>query len=321
MSHVRFLMLVGLPGSGKSYYANLLKEKFDNVHVFSSDELRLEMTGDENNQNKNGEVFNELHKRIKQCIRENRDKSTLVIYDACNISYKRRMAFLRELKNYECRKICMFIYKPYVECLADSEKRAQNGGRYVPEEVIDRMHKNIYVPYYFEGWDTILMRDYSKSDEPKSIPELFYGENGLCKIPHDNPHHEFTIGDHCVATMMNLIHSRSNYSDNRLILAGLLHDIGKRYTKSFIDSKGEKSETAHYYQHHLVGAYDAIEHIPKGHENERFEVANLIQYHMFPFFWNKEVNNNKVNDKYKKMWGERFYERIMLLHKADRLAH
>jgi hypothetical protein len=49
-------------------------------------------------------------------------------------------------------------------------------------------------------------------------------------------------------------------------------------------------------------------------------VATLIRWHMQPYFWEKD-NNEKLHDKYNKLWGEDLYKAIMLLHKADRAAH
>ena len=41
---------------------------------------------------------------------------------------------------------------------------------------------------------------------------------------------------------------------------------------------------------------------------------------MFPYFWEKD-NNTKMQSKYKKLWGDELYGKIMLLHKADMEAH
>ena len=58
-----FIMLVGLPASGKSTYAEKLRK--DGYHIHSSDKIREELTGDVNSQDKNTDVFVELHKRVK----------------------------------------------------------------------------------------------------------------------------------------------------------------------------------------------------------------------------------------------------------------
>ena len=63
----KFIMLVGLPASGKSTYAERLKEK--GYHIHSSDKIREELTGDVNSQDKNIDVFAELHKRVKMICR------------------------------------------------------------------------------------------------------------------------------------------------------------------------------------------------------------------------------------------------------------
>lgn len=84
-----FVMMVGLPASGKSTYAKELAEEMKAV-ICSSDAIRKELYDDENSQNNNEEVFKLLHSRIKECLREGKN----VIYDATNINSKRRRAFL-----------------------------------------------------------------------------------------------------------------------------------------------------------------------------------------------------------------------------------
>lgn len=62
-----FVMMVGLPGSGKSTYAKELADEMRAV-ICSSDAIREELRGDENSQDKNEEVFKILHSRIKECL-------------------------------------------------------------------------------------------------------------------------------------------------------------------------------------------------------------------------------------------------------------
>ena len=83
-------MLCGLSGSGKSEYAKQLKEQLPNTYIFSSDELREELCGDINDQKHNPQVFQELHRRIKSCLKNGCN----AIYDATNTKSKLRIAFL-----------------------------------------------------------------------------------------------------------------------------------------------------------------------------------------------------------------------------------
>ena len=57
-----FIMLVGLPGSGKS----TLIKRYKEYKVHSSDDIREELTGDVNRQDINNLVFKALHKRVKE---------------------------------------------------------------------------------------------------------------------------------------------------------------------------------------------------------------------------------------------------------------
>lgn len=55
-----FYMMVGLPGSGKSFTA----ESIPNAVTHSSDAIRAEVLGDENDQTQQDLVFQTLHKRV-----------------------------------------------------------------------------------------------------------------------------------------------------------------------------------------------------------------------------------------------------------------
>lgn len=205
------VMMVGLPASGKSTIAyNLAKE--NNYIVFSSDALREELYLDINDQTHNHELFMELHKRIKTALKEGNN----VIYDACNLSSKRRVAFLQELNRIPCRKECIIAATPYEQCLRNNASR----DRHVPDYVIERMYKSFDTPYWFEGWDDIEIHHWN--DKRKDIDEWI---NSYMDYDQDNPHHTLTLGEHCVSVANKL------KDNNTLYYAGLLHDVGKPYTR------------------------------------------------------------------------------------------
>lgn len=315
------IMMCGLPGSGKSTLAYELSCTYV-CPVFSSDSIRKELTGSESNMEKDNEVFNLIRNRIKKFLENNQGENAFAIYDACNISYKRRMALLNELKKYDFNKVCYFVYTPYEKCIENNNKRS----RVVPEYAIRNMYKSFYIPQYYEGWDSIvfysskqaIINDDINSNE---LSELFYNSNnGLCNIEHENPHHTYNIGNHCIACYLNTIDMHRGNMDFNLSMAALLHDIGKPFTKVFVNSKGEESEIAHYYQHHLVSAYQAIPYLRQFSESNMMEILALIQWHMFPYFWEKD-NNEKMKSKYKRLWGDELFSKIMKLHEADRKAH
>ena len=96
-----FIMMVGLPYSGKSYYAEKLSKEYGAV-VHSSDAIRAEILGDVQDQNNNGKVFEVLHRRVYDDLSNGKS----VIYDATNINYKRRMDAIQRLKRIPCEKVC-----------------------------------------------------------------------------------------------------------------------------------------------------------------------------------------------------------------------
>ena len=304
MNRPKFIMMCGLVGSGKSYKAQELAKEYD-AEIFSSDELRIELYGDVNHQTDNDKLFIELHRRIKECLKSGKS----AIYDATNLNYKRRMAFLAELKNIPCEKICVVMATPYEECL----KRNAGRERKVPEEVIKRMYMSWTCPYWYEGWDGIGIT-YSDSAEnsygsPQEWVEL------VMDYDQHNSHHTLSLGEHCLKTFLYL--EDSNQSSWDVSGAALIHDCCKPKTATFINARGEETEECHYYNHQHCSSYDSLFF---SDINEHLYVATLILWHMQPYFWERD-NNEKQHNKYRKLWGEKLYNDIMLLHEADRNAH
>jgi len=179
-----FIMMVGLPGSGKSTYAEKIAEESDAI-ICSSDMIRKELYGDVNSQDKNVVVFLTLHRRIKEHLSNGRN----VIYDATNISSKRRRAFLKELERIVCIKKCVIMATPFEECLEKNKQR----DRVIPEDVICKMYKNWNTPYWFEGWNEIKIV-FNKRQEWR------HNEDWVEKYSNydqNNPHHSMALGEHC----------------------------------------------------------------------------------------------------------------------------
>lgn len=296
--------MVGLPGSGKSTYAEKLSKEYKAI-ICSSDKIREELCGDENTQTNNDEVFKLLHRRIKALLQN----GTSVIYDATNISSKRRRAFLAELRDISCKKVCVIMATPFDECCEWNNSR----NRVVPYEVIERMYKNWNTPYWFEGWDEILIK--TKDEHFEMMDLISSWLNNHMDFKQDNPHHNLSLGKHCELVGSVLA------KDHLLECAGYLHDCGKPFTKSFVNSKGEKTDVAHYYQHHCTGAYDSLFFAyPEG--VDKLDVSILINLHMQPYFWEKDkVYGEKTRQKYKKLWNDELYNNVTKLHKADMRAH
>lgn len=276
-----------------------MKEMYPNTVVFSSDELRKELYGDETDQTHNEEVFKELHNRVKNALLS--QEYGLVIYDACNINYKRRMEFLSQIRHIECKKIAVVIATPFMKCLQNDLNRERKVGN----DVIYRMYKNIYVPQTFEGFDNV---------------NIFYnnGYNNflrfeeLTDIEQDNPHHTLSVKNHCLKAYEYLKGHYPNTSQE-LQIATLYHDIGKLYTKTFKNAKGELTEVAHFYGHENASAYEAMFMQGVISSNDVLQVILYIQWHMIDF----KGLSEKRDKHYTNLLGEENRKNIALLHEAD----
>lgn len=306
-----FVMMCGLPASGKSYYAKKLSTEINAV-ICSSDELREKMFGDINNQTDNHKLFNELHKIIKNYLRNGRN----VIYDACNVNSKRRRSFIQELKNIDCVKECIIMATPYNQCLENNSNR----DRTVPEDVIKRMYKQWETPYFYENFDRINVQYYEGSLNHYSPYPPSWALDYI-DYNQDNPHHKLTLGQHCMKAMYWFYNSKwfTHPLIGTIMNATAIHDCGKPFCKTFKNGKGEITDVAHYYGHEHVGAYDSLFFKYVAGINA-LDVSALICCHMKPYAWERD-NNEKLRDKYLKLWGSDFYQCVMILHEADKAAH
>lgn len=311
------LMLVGLPGSGKSTY---IKNHFNqNLKVHSSDSIREELTGTEDDQSVNSKVFDILHKRVKEDL----ENGVSCIYDATNISWKRRKAFLESLNKIDCFKVCHVIATPYEVCLRQNKARA----RIVPEAVIKRMYMNFDIPFYNEGWDDIKIvyndRDYKHA----------YGTWGqflfnTASFDQESKWHSETLGMHCSKCLSYVQHKATelnslNYAET--IIAAALHDCGKPFVKTFKDAKGIDTTFAHYYSHEHVGCYDSLFY-GKDEGVDTLLIAALIRWHMILHFFKdwKQATINKYEKEFtshKYLQEMEFYKALKILHEGDKNAH
>lgn len=313
MERINFIMMVGLPGSGKSTAAKHYAKSY-NANIHSSDDIREEIFGDANDQEHNKEVFEILHKRIKEDI----ENGKACIYDATNISYERRLAFLQEIRGAAKRRdinltaICIFVCTPIEFCYEWNKQRE----RKVPDKVIDKMYKKFDVPYFYEGWDDIQVfypirgfRDYYGSVDDFIVTHLGYDQQ--------NKHHSLTLGAHLEAAR-TLVDGYKSFTEEVVGHAAALHDCGKPYCATFKNYKGEISEDCHYYGHERVGAYMCIFFKSEflGYFG-RLEAAAIIRWHMQPYFMSKEAFEKKYTPKL----GEKLIEQVLQLHQADIAAH
>ena len=299
-----FYMMVGVAGSGKSFIARDL-----GCPIVSSDAIRAELFGSEDDQSHNGEVFNELHKRIKNYLVNGQS----CVYDATNLSRKRRKNFLKELPK-DVKKIAVVAATEIDVILEQNANRM----RHVPEEVIWRMYREMSLPRLDEGWDSIRMIPNPKNK--KTLGEYLFDAYG---VDHDNPHHQLDIFHHMLeASKYASDHAAEKGLDKNLKhlarTAALFHDIGKPVVKSRMKPNGKEDDHSHFYNHHEVGAYMVAccvgQFAPKQYDFYAALIV-LIQWHMEYYFRDNFI------DEFERLYGSEMRAVYDLLHEADMAAH
>lgn len=291
-----FIMTVGLPASGKSTWARKYAEDHHNFVIVSSDEI-LASFGDINDQSHNTEVFEEMQRRTNTALKNGES----VIWDATNISSKRRTNILKQLpRNIFIYKVCILFLVPVQKCKELNQSRP----RQVPEEVIDRMYYTWQTPWLFEGGDGIL--EHVSFLDPYTINDVLADIWGFNQ---QNKHHKETLDIHLIKTIDLM---KNTYPS--MIMAGLLHDWGKPETQVFTDSHENITKDAYYPHHENVGAYKTLFYVGNGlSQFELIHVSALITWHMLPFSWKTSEDYEKA----KKKFGEEFYNELIDLHQAD----
>ena len=322
------IVTVGLPGSGKTSWVDdfIAENQGQAIDVISSDRIREEIFNDIEDQNHNGEVFDLMKRRTKESL----SQGHVAIYEATNISSKRRRALLKELNKYYDKAICLFKYKRLSACQIDNEER----DREVPSDVIDRMYRNFEIPHKNEGFDEIIVDFDEKTnlylgnkskggigilkDELLAIETYDDYKSLLCQLGlnqcidmlQDSKWHTLSLSKHMYFCFRAV---REYYwHDINLVIASMLHDISKPNVRT--EDKDQKY--AHYYGHENASAYDVIDILLRYVRidiEDILEIAWLIGNHM-------KLKNNIDKDKFSNIIGYDDYLRLEALDNADNSA-
>ena len=137
---MRIVVLVGLPGSGKSTYLEQL-----GVSGLSSDAIRKLLVDDETDQTIHARVFQTLRYLLEQRLAIGR---AVTYIDATNLTPEERGPYLSIGRAWGCDVEAVFFDVPLEVCLERNARRP----RVVPGEALAKMAAKLSPPSVEEGF-------------------------------------------------------------------------------------------------------------------------------------------------------------------------
>ena len=126
----KLILLAGLPGTGKSYYAKSIKD--ENCHIISSDETRFAITHDYRVILEDMNIVYDKMIETANALLANNENIT-VILDSTFLDDKRRNYFLDKIRGADYIQLVML--KANIDTILTRNHKRQEE-KWVPEEVI-----------------------------------------------------------------------------------------------------------------------------------------------------------------------------------------
>jgi predicted kinase len=139
----KLIVLVGLPGSGKSKWA-----AEQDAGVLSSDAVRELLTGSAEDQSVNRLVFPTLRNLLAARVKAG---MAATILDATSLTPKERRSWVRTAEALGCEAEAVFFDTPLALCKSRNAARS----RVVPEDVMDRFAARLVPPSEAEGFTRV----------------------------------------------------------------------------------------------------------------------------------------------------------------------
>lgn len=150
MSDQKFIIIYGVPGSGKSTIAHAAAQEHNAV-IVNMDTIRTELFGEQYHTNMgkmNNKERSQCERRVESTkisrIRQFLKDGKNVISDDTNINLGRVQKMVDVAREFNVDVVPFGVNVPVSTAKSRNASRGANGGRLVPGHVIDAMAKNAY---------------------------------------------------------------------------------------------------------------------------------------------------------------------------------
>lgn len=154
----KLIVMVGLPGSGKSYHVNVWKDVEPNMVVFSTDNILQDMVDEGLYENYNEAWRRAIHRAEKQfwadmstfSATNDKDDVTVVI-DRTNLTKKSRARIQTIFHEDDWERVAFVVQHERWK------ERAQREGKNIPEAALESMERAYIVPTMDEGFSDVFV--------------------------------------------------------------------------------------------------------------------------------------------------------------------
>ncbi|AQQ52516.1 AAA family ATPase [Planococcus lenghuensis] len=305
-------MLIGLPGSGKSTYAeNFLASNSGWLHISSDRIARSRFGADEEIDYR--EVFEEMYQQTAAALAAGHH----VLYDATNLASTRRRSFLNRIGRPNAEAV---VLRTSYSLLKERNRNRDSRER-VPDHVLERYIRAFQFPRFNEGFTNARI---ISSKEPvsnahaiksiavnsdatfESIAELYsklLETQAMHNWRHREPNAAASVIQH-LFEVYKKVQSLTIEPEEKELLSwfALLHDIGKASIR-----KNRPFGEDNFHGHEHVSAYLAYQVLLSLNFSPAFiyDVTLLIDEH--------EEAKKMKQGKLKRRLGERNHERMQIL--------
>lgn len=150
----QLILLIGLPGSGKSFLAQTILNHHPQYQLISTDQMRSQLFGDEAIQGSWLKIWVQIQVQFQQAILQ----TPVVIYDATNAQRRHRREVIRLAQQIGFFPITgLWVNTSLEVCLNRNQMRS----RHVPEEIIIKMHRQLTgaPPSLSDGFDNLIIKN------------------------------------------------------------------------------------------------------------------------------------------------------------------